>query len=310
MIKYPPIKINLGLNVLRKREDGFHDLETLFLESGRFHDTLEIVTGDDYSRTMASLAARYGDRCGISDGDIPALAQGISENGKLMITVARAEGVDWDVRKDLCAKAYALLDNDFKLPPAKIFLEKNSPVGAGLGGGSADAAYTLTMLNDICSLGLSTEQLAGYAARLGSDCAFFIFGRPMFGEGRGEVLTPFELAVGIIDAGGTACPCTREHPEKGRQQYELQIVIPEGISVSTAEAYRGITPAIPEMRLKEVLTRPVSEWKDLLVNDFEATVFKAHPELAAIKQSLYDSGAVYASMSGSGSALFALYERQ
>ena len=324
MIKYPPIKINLGLNVLRKREDGFHDLETLFLESGRFHDTLEIVTGDDYSRTMASLAARYGDQGGICDGDIPALAQGISENGKLMITVARAEGVDWDVRKDLCAKAYALLDNDFKLPPAKIFLEKNSPVGAGLGGGSADAAYTLTMLNDICSLGLSTEQLAGYAARLGSDCAFFIFGRPMFGEGRGEVLTPFELAVGIIDAGRTddslngagssdtvtAVPGTGEHAEIKRPQYELQIVIPEGISVSTAEAYRGITPAIPEMRLKDVLARPVSEWKDLLVNDFEATVFKAHPELAAIKQSLYDSGAIYASMSGSGSALFALYERR
>ena len=324
MIKYPPIKINLGLNVLRKREDGFHDLETLFLESGRFHDTLEIVTGDDYSRTMASLAARYGDRGGICDGDIPALAQGISENGKLMITVARAEGVDWDVRKDLCAKAYALLDNDFKLPPAKIFLEKNSPVGAGLGGGSADAAYTLTMLNDICSLGLSTEQLAGYAARLGSDCAFFIFGRPMFGEGRGEVLTPFELAVGIIDAGGTACPIdgtgssgigtadqgTGNRAETTRLQYELQIVIPEGISVSTAEAYRGITPAIPEMRLKDVLARPVSEWKDLLVNDFEVSVFKAHPELAAIKQSLYDSGAIYASMSGSGSALFALYERR
>ena len=324
MIKYPPIKINLGLNVLRKREDGFHDLETLFLESGRFHDTLEIVTGDDYSRTMASLTARYGDRGGISDGDIPALAQGISENGKLMITVARAEGVDWDVRKDLCAKAYTLLDNDFKLPPAKIYLEKNSPVGAGLGGGSADAAYTLTMLNDIYALGLSTEQLAGYAARLGSDCAFFIFGRPMFGEGRGEVLTPFELAVGIIDAGGTACPIdgtgssgigtadqgTGNRAETARLQYELQIVIPEGISVSTAEAYRGITPAIPEMRLKEVLARPVSEWRDLLVNDFEATVFKAHPELAAIKQSLYDSGAAYASMSGSGSALFALYERR
>ena len=241
-----------------------------------------------------------------------------------MITVARAEGVDWDVRKDLCTKAYTLLDNDFNLPPAKIYLEKNSPVGAGLGGGSADAAYTLTMLNDICALGLSTEQLAGYAARLGSDCAFFIFGRPMFGEGRGEVLTPFELAVGIIDAGGTACPIdgtgssgigtadqgTGNRAETARLQYELQIVIPEGISVSTAEAYRGITPAIPEMRLKEVLARPVSEWRDLLVNDFEATVFKAHPELAAIKQSLYDSGAAYASMSGSGSALFALYERR
>ena len=180
------------------------------------------------------------------------------------------------------------------------------------------------MLNDICALGLSTEQLAGYAARLGSDCAFFIFVRPMFGEGRGEVLTPFELAVGIIDAGGTACPIdgtgssgigtadqgTGNRAETARLQYELQIVIPEGISVSTAEAYRGITPAIPEMRLKDVLARPVSEWKDLLVNDFEATVFKAHPELAAIKQSLYDSGAIYASMSGSGSALFALYERR
>ncbi|MGN1232869.1 MAG: 4-(cytidine 5'-diphospho)-2-C-methyl-D-erythritol kinase, partial [Candidatus Cryptobacteroides sp.] len=221
MTGYPPVKINLGLNVLRKRTDGFHDLETVFIESGQFHDVLEIVTGDDYSRTMAGLVARYGDRagCGIpgtslQDGgaeaswetgiadDIPTLSQGISENGKLMITVARAEGVDWDVRKDLCAKAYALLDNDFKLPPAKIFLEKRSPVGAGLGGGSADAAYTLTMLNDICGLGLPKEELAGYAARLGSDCAFFIHGCPMFGEGRGEVLTPFELPVEIVDAGG------------------------------------------------------------------------------------------------------------
>ncbi len=337
MIGYPPVKINLGLNVLRKRADGFHDLETVFIESGQFHDTLEIVTGDDYSRTMAALVAKYGDRggCGISGTDlqnvgaedsreaciadnIPTLAQGISDNGKLMITVARAEGVDWDVRKDLCAKAYALLDNDFKLPPAKIFLEKLSPVGAGLGGGSADAAYTLTMLNEICNLGLSKEQLAGYAARLGSDCAFFVHGRPMFGEGRGEVLSPFDLPIEILDGGQTGagrqngenhCPeCGKGN--KRKPAYELQIVVPEGISVSTAEAYRGITPAIPEMRLKDVLSRPVSEWKDLLVNDFEATVFKAHPELAAIKQSLYDSGAAYASMSGSGSALFALYEKE
>ena len=315
------MKINLGLNVLRKRADGFHDLETLFVQSRQYSDILEIVTGDDYSRTMAALVAKYGDRGGCFSGyqptgedeDIPTLAQGISEDGKLMITVARAEGVDWDVRKDLCAKAYALLDNDFKLPPAKIFLEKLSPVGAGLGGGSADAAYTLTMLNDICSLGLSKEQLAGYASRLGSDCAFFIHGCPMFGEGRGEVLTPFELPIDIEDAGqnGTLRSVGENHcPECGNAQkpvYELQIVIPEGISVSTAEAYRGIIPAIPEMRLKDVLARPVEEWKDLLVNDFEATVFKTHPELAAIKQSLYDSGAVYASMSGSGSALFAIY---
>lgn len=320
------MKINLGLNVLRKRADGFHDLETLFFQSRQFSDNLEIVTGDDYSRTMAALVAKYGDRGGCftgcqpagEDEDIPALAQGISDNGKLMITVARAEGVDWDVRKDLCAKAYALLDNDFKLPPAKIFLEKLSPVGAGLGGGSADAACTLTMLNEICNLGLSKEQLAGYAARLGSDCAFFVHGRPMFGEGRGEILSPFDLPIEILDGGQTGagrqngenrCPeCGKGN--KRKPAYELQIVVPESISVSTAEAYRGITPAIPEMRLKDVLSRPVSEWKDLLVNDFEATVFKAHPELAAIKQSLYDSGAAYASMSGSGSALFALYEKE
>ena len=323
MTGYPPVKINLGLNVLRKRADGFHDLETLFVQSRQFSDNLEIVTGDDYSRTMAGLVAKYGDRGGCftgcqpagEDEDIPTLAQGISEDGKLMITVARAEGVDWDVRKDLCAKAYALLDNDFKLPPAKIFLEKLSPVGAGLGGGSADAACTLTMLNEICNLGLSKEQLAGYAARLGSDCAFFVHGCPMFGEGRGEVLTPFELPIDIEDAGREcASPAIQDNAgaaySAGKPAYELQIVVPEGISVSTAEAYRGITPAIPEMRLKDVLSRPVSEWKDLLVNDFEATVFKAHPELAAIKQSLYDSGAAYASMSGSGSALFALYEKE
>lgn len=334
MTGYPPVKINLGLNVLRKRADGFHDLETVFIESGQFHDTLEIVTGDDYSRTMAALVAKYGDRggCGISGTDlqnvgaedsreaciadnIPTLAQGISDNGKLMITVARAEGVDWDVRKDLCAKAYALLDNDFKLPPAKIFLEKLSPVGAGLGGGSADAAYTLTMLNEICNLGLSKEQLAGYASRLGSDCAFFVHGCPMFGEGRGEVLAPFDLPIDIEDAGREcASPAIQDNAgaadSAGKPAYELQIVVPEGISVSTAEAYRGINPTIPEMRLKDVLSRPVSEWKDLLINDFEATVFKAHPELAAIKQSLYDSGAAYASMSGSGSALFALYEKE
>ena len=206
-----------------------------------------------------------------------------------MITVARREGVDWPVLKDLCAKAYFLLDGDFGLPPVKIYLEKKSPVGAGLGGGSADAAYCLKMLNELCSLGLEREQLLPYAARLGSDCALFLYDCPVFGEGRGEVLRPFSLPIGI---GG---------------EYRLEIVVPEGISVSTAEAYRGIVPAIPEIRLEEALKRPVEEWKDLIVNDFEKSVFKEHPQLAAIKQSLYDSGAVYAAMSGSGSALFAIY---
>ena len=280
MICHPPVKINLGLNVLRKRPDGFHDLETLFIQSGQFRDSLEVIKADDWSRSLAELGGLYPPEC---------IAQDISPDGKLMITVARREGVDWPVLKDLCAKAYFLLDGDFGLPPVKIYLEKKSPVGAGLGGGSADAAYCLKMLNELCGLGLEREQLLPYAARLGSDCALFLYDCPVFGEGRGEVLRPFSLPIGI---GG---------------EYRLEIVVPEGISVSTAEAYRGIVPAIPEIRLEEALKRPIEEWKDLIVNDFEKSVFKEHPQLAAIKQSLYDSGAVYAAMSGSGSALFAIY---
>ena len=278
MILRTNVKLNFGLNVIRKRPDGYHDIETLFVPCHEFGDTLEVITGDDYSRTSSSLFDRY-----------EGIVQGISVDGKLMITIARVEGVDWDPLKDLCAKAYALLDKDFNLPPVKIFLEKTAPVGAGLGGGSADAAFTLKALNDLFSLGLSNERLSEYASRLGSDCALFIWNRPMFGTGRGEILEPFD-----IDLSG----------------YELKVLVPEGISVSTKEAYDGIIPRCSlEGNLKEALKRPVEEWRDIVVNDFEATVFKKHPELAAIKQSLYDSGAVYASMSGSGSSVFALYKK-
>lgn len=302
MITHPNVKLNLGLNVLRKREDGFHDLETLFIPYFGIHDTLEIIAGDDFSSTSAALFAKYGSSVPASQGsirsegifgtgteetDAPELVQGISEDGKLMITIARAEGVDWDPLKDLTAKAYFILAEDFKLPPVKIFLEKTSPVGAGLGGGSADAAFALRMLNDLCSLGLTEQQLAEYASRLGSDCAFFIYNRPMTGEGRGEVLTEFQ-----VDLSG----------------YDIQVLTPAGISVSTKEAYSGIRPRMPEVPLRDALSRPVAEWDGVLVNDFEETVFAIHPELASIKRSLYDSGAVYASMSGSGSALFALYK--
>ena len=333
MIVKTNVKLNLGLSVLRKRADGFHDIETLFVPCFDFGDILEIIAGDDYSRTSAALFAKYGGPDGrfdklsdqqtqrlaglvtdeLSDsqeasvgstssptgfnesakegeketalsGNVTAsedgrLSQGISESGKLMVTIAREEGVDWDPLKDLCAKAYDILAQDFDLPPVKIFLEKKAPVGAGLGGGSADAAFTLKALNELCGLGLDDQRLS---------------------------------------------------------EYEIKVLIPEGISVSTAEAYKGIVPreghfdklsdqpghlcssaigvtepAKPDTidDLKTILAMPVSEWKDKLLNDFEATVFKAHPELASIKQSLYDSGAVYAAMSGSGSALFALYEK-
>lgn len=302
MITKPNVKINLGLNVLRKREDGFHELDTLFVPYFDIADTLEIIVGDDYSRTSASLFSRYGSEAlspsqgsekpegvfGIErkETDAPKLVQGISEDGKLMITIAREEGVDWDPLKDLCAKAYQILAEDFKLPPVKIYLEKTSPVGAGLGGGSSDAAFALRMLNELCELGLSDLQLADYAARLGSDCAFFIYNRPMRGQGRGEILTPYELDL---------------------SSYDIQVITPAGISVSTKDAYGGIKPHMPELPLTDVLAKPIEEWDGLLVNDFEETVFAKYPELAAIKRSLYDCGAKYASMSGSGSALFGIF---
>ena len=303
MITNPNVKINLGLNVLRKREDGFHDLETLFVPYFGIKDTLEIIIGDDYSRTSAILFSKYGSSVPASQGSVkpegvfgveteeetaPKLVQGISEDGKLMITIARAEGVDWDPLKDLTAKAYYILAEDFKLPAVKIFLEKTSPVGAGLGGGSADAAFALKMLNELCDLQLSEEKLAEYASRLGSDCAFFIYNRPMIGEGRGEILTEYEIDL---------------------SEYDLQVLTPKGIAVSTKDAYGGIRPHLPEVPLKEALAMPVDKWDGILINDFEETVFAKYPELAAIKRSLYDCGAVYASMSGSGSALFALYRK-
>lgn len=310
MITKPNVKINLGLNVLRKREDGFHDLETLFVPYFGINDTLEIVVGDDFSRTSAALFGKYGNAQ--TDEGIPCLVQGISEDGKLMITIARAEGVDWDPMKDLTAKAYMILAEDHDLPPVKIFLEKTSPVGAGLGGGSSDAAFALKMLDGLCSLNLTEQQLAAYAARLGSDCAFFIYNRPMIGEGRGEVLS--EYPVSGLDYGQEQGSQNemQESVKTGENMaaaYEITVLTPEGIAVSTADAYRGIKPQLPEIPLKEALAKPVEEWKDCLFNDFETTVFDKHPELAAIKRSLYDSGAVYASMSGSGSALFAIYRK-
>ena len=279
MIEYPNVKLNVGLQVLRRREDGYHDLDTLFIPYTGFHDTLEIITGDDYSRTSAHLQETYSPE---------QMAQGITPDGKLMVTLARKEGVDWDPLKDLTARAYGLLSERHKLPPMKIYLEKTSPVGAGLGGGSADAAFALRMIAELAGLTLSDTDLAALAAQLGSDCAFFIYNRPMLGSGRGEILEPFD-----VDLSG----------------YRIEVTVPEDLAVSTADAYRGIVPKMPAVPLREVLVHPVEQWKDLLFNDFETTVFAKHPRLAEIKQSLYDNGAIYAAMSGSGSALFALYRK-
>lgn len=260
MTLHPNVKINLGLNVLRKREDGYHDLDTLFVPYFGIADMLEIE---------------------------PA--------AELCITIEKEGGVDWDPMSDLTVKAWRLLHEDFGITPVSIHLVKNAPVGAGLGGGSSDAAFMLKGLNEMFSLGLSAPSLASYAARLGSDCSFFIYNRPMMGSGRGEILSEYHSpSVDALDYGQGITGA----------EWKLELICPEGVSVSTADAYRGIVPAIPQTPLRDVLAQDICSWKGSLVNDFEATVFKKYPVLAQIKEQLYRDGAVYASMSGSGSALY------
>lgn len=252
---FVPVKINLGLNVLRRRPDGFHDLETLFVPCDAVGDELEVTATDAPDATIEIVGPAVG----------------------------------WDPQTDLTMRAWRLLKAEFpSLPSVHIHLEKRSPVGAGLGGGSADATYTLMELNRIGSLGLSDSELAGYASRLGSDCAFFVYNRPMIGEGRGEILTPWPLDL------------------KGSS---IRIEVPQGISVSTREAYSGVLASrVSGMPLREALSRPMEEWRHCLKNDFESTIFPLHPQIAALKQRFYDEGAVYASMSGSGSAVFGIFE--
>ena len=321
MILHPGIKVNLGLDILRKRPDGYHDIETLFIPCDDFHDTLEVVPADEPSLLAFELLKEAeADGRGLFEVDgreqpegdaaasqkslaggqmVPSLRQEIAGDGKVMMTIFRAEGVDWDPLKDLCVKAYRLLEADFKLPAVKIVLKKGSPVGAGLGGGSADAACTLQALNALFALGLNDDALASYAARLGSDCAFFIYNapaglasptrpRPMLGSGRGEILKDFPMG-GFFD------------------RYALRVYIPEGISVSTAQAYAGVTPSLPDTPLAERLAEPVERWKDCITNAFEPGIVALHPALADLKARIYADGALYASMSGSGSAFFGIF---
>lgn len=245
MILFPNAKINLGLHVVRKRPDGYHDIETLFYPVPALCDILELVYAD-----------RFEMHC---------------HNAEIS-------------GENLCEKAWRLLAGRFDIPPVAIHLYKKIPMGAGLGGGSADAAFTLKGLNALFGLQLPEDELAGLAAQLGSDCAFFIYNRPMMASGRGEVLTPVDFSL--------------DRPLR---------IFPQPVFVSTREAYAGITPHEPERRIEDVLKLPVERWDGLLVNDFETTVFARHPSLQVAKQALYDDGAVYAAMSGSGSALFAIY---
>jgi len=252
LVSFPPCKINLGLNIIRKRADGYHDISTCFYPIP-WTDILEIIPSDELAFTSSGL-------------DIP----GATDN-------------------NLCLKAYALLKKDFQLSPVKIHLHKIIPMGAGVGGGSSDAAYTLKMLNEIFQLHLSVEKLHAYASRVGSDCSFFITHKPMMGSGRGELLSEISLDL------------------KGK----YVVIVKPDVHVSTAEAYAGVTPHEPDVDLHDFLeTKPLSDWRTGIVNDFEHSVFKNHPSIKTIKEKLYGHGAVYASMSGSGASVFGVFEEE
>lgn len=253
MITFPNAKINLGLNIVEKRPDGYHNLETIFYPIP-LQDALEITPWEGGERKYK-------------------LAQsGIQIAG--------------DDENNLVVKAYKLLDNLHNLPPIEINLLKHIPSGAGLGGGSADAAFMLCMLNQHFQLNIPNEQLEVYAAQLGADCAFFVENKPTFAEGIGNIFSPIELSL------------------KG---YKLLLVKPD-IFVSTRDAFAQIKPKRPTISLKEVAKMPIEAWNTYMVNDFEESVFPQFPAIADIKAKLYDMGAIYASMSGSGSSVFALFK--
>ena len=257
MIVFPNSKINLGLNILRKRSDGYHDLETVFYPI-QLTDSLEIIENkqpDDSPRMPFTIS-------GYSVPGVPA--------------------------SNICAKAYKLLKVDFpKMPFIKMHLHKSVPIGAGLGGGSADAAFVLKLLNELFTLNLSVAQLKEYAAELGSDCPFFILNKPCFATSRGEVMEEIDLDL---------------------SNYQFVIVNP-GIHINTGDTFLKLKPAIPDRSIKEIISQPIESWKIELQNDFEKVVFKQYREIVDIKDNLYTSGAIYASMSGSGSTVYGIFRK-
>ncbi|MCH7399053.1 4-(cytidine 5'-diphospho)-2-C-methyl-D-erythritol kinase [Belliella sp. DSM 107340] len=251
MISFPNAKINLGLHITAKRKDGYHEVETCMVPIP-LYDALEMILDKKTTFTSTGLP-------------IP--------------------GSDKD---NLILKAFKLLRKDFnELPHVSIHLHKNIPMGAGLGGGSADAAFALSLMNNLFDLLLEDWFLEDYAAQLGSDCAFFVENTPKIATGRGEVLEPVNIDL------------------KGKHL----LLINPNIHIGTQEAYAGVIPKAPKVNLSEVLADR-SRWKDELINDFEASIFPKYPEIAAIKSKLYEMGAFYAAMSGSGSTVFGLFDEK
>lgn len=246
-------KINLGLNIVKRRPDGYHDLQTVFYPVPIFDD-IEILA----DTTLTDVAL-----------------------------VMEGQPVEGAVEDNLVVKAYRLLASLYELPPVKICLNKRIPMQAGMGGGSADATFTLRLLNDMFSLHMDAEQMTGLAAQLGADCPFFVEARPAYAEGIGERLSPIELDLG---------------------NYRMAIVKPP-VAVSTREAFAHVQVGFPEINCRDVVALPMEEWRGLLKNDFEESIFPQHPIIGEAKEQLYKLGAVYAAMSGSGSALFGFFRK-
>lgn len=249
MLTFPTSKINLGLRITHKRPDGFHNLQSCFYPVA-WGDILESIPAAEFAFSSSGLS------------------------------------IPGDPAQNLCAKAYGLLKADFDLPPVKMHLHKIVPIGAGLGGGSADAAFTLKLLNDQFSVGLTNAQLEAYARLLGSDCAFFIQNRPVYCTEKGDVFS--EIAVDL-------------------RGYSILLVYPN-LAISTAEAYAGIYPRQPHVPLYDQLVEPIDNWRATIHNDFEDSLFPKYPILSQLKEQLYEAGAVYAGMSGSGSTVYGIFD--
>jgi len=250
MINFPNAKINIGLNITERRPDDYHNLETIFYPVN-IKDALEVIEAPELSFESSGL-------------DIP------------------GRGED-----NLCIKGYHLLKKDFDIPPVKIHLHKNIPIGAGLGGGSADAAFFIRLMNDKFSLDLTIDQQLNYARKLGADCAFFIENKPVFAFEKGDEFETIKL-----DLSG----------------YSIVLVMPD-VHISTSEAYSGVKPAMVKQSLLELILEPISQWKSHIKNDFEANIFKNHVEIRGVKAALYQAGAIYASMSGSGASVFGIFNK-
>lgn len=252
MIVFPNAKINIGLNILRRRSDGYHDISTVMVPVP-WRDILEIVPAKSNETTLT----------------------------------VTGRPVDCTTEKNLVMKAFRRVQREIPVPEMDIYLHKVIPDGAGLGGGSADAAFTITALNTMLSLGLSEEKMAEMASEIGADCAFFVYNRPMLAEGKGEVLTEIDIDLSGVEA----------------------LIMKPTTYISTAEAYAGVTPETPPEHISQAIASPHKEWQRRIRNDFEISLRSNHPEIEAIKEKMQAKGAFYASLSGSGSAVYGLFER-